>query len=73
MQGLQLATLPATVSFNHDLPLSFVPKDRTYAYLTFDLDSGMYVAATLNETRFVAFDDEGVPVFKETGEPLIRS
>ncbi|GAA5941609.1 cleavage/polyadenylation factor CFT1 [Sporobolomyces koalae] len=71
-EGLQLATLPATVSFNHDLPLSFVPKDRTYAYLTFDLDSGMYVAATLNETRFVAFDDEGVPVFKETAPRLLE-
>jgi hypothetical protein len=51
------------------MPLTSIQKDRTYAYLTFDLDSGMYVAGTLNETRFVAFDDDGVPVYKDSGEP----
>jgi len=69
--NLQLATIPTeTVSLNHELPLSFIEKDRTYSYLTFDLDSGLYVGATLNETKFVAFNDDGVPIFKEQGENL---
>ena len=66
--GLQLATIPVTASVNHAMPLTSVPKDRIYAYLAFDLDSGLYVGGTLNETRFVAFDDEGVPTFKDNSE-----
>ncbi|GAA5885680.1 hypothetical protein JCM16303_003111 [Sporobolomyces ruberrimus] len=72
LEGLHLATIPKTVSINHAMPLTSIQKDRTYAYLTFDLDSGMYVAGTLNETRFVAFDDDGVPVYKDSAPGLLE-
>lgn len=68
LEGLHLASIATTTSINHALPLTWIEKDRTYSYLTFDLDSGTYVAATLNETKFVAFDDEGNPVFKDAGQ-----
>lgn len=70
--GLQLATIPVTTSIDHAMPLTSVPKDRIYSYLALDLDSGLYVGGTLNETRFVAFDDEGVPTFKDNSEFNLR-
>lgn len=72
-EGLQISTIPETTSISHELPLTKVEKDKVYGYLSFDLDSGLYVASTLNQTNFVAFDDEGVPVFKETGESISLS
>ncbi|GAA5916679.1 hypothetical protein JCM5296_000765 [Sporobolomyces johnsonii] len=68
-EGLSLATLPPALTFDAPMPYTHVPKDRTYAYLTFDLESGLYVAGTLNETRFVAFDEDGQVVWKEAGTP----
>ncbi|GAA5993443.1 hypothetical protein JCM5350_000095 [Sporobolomyces pararoseus] len=70
--GLQISTIPETTSISHELPLTKVEKDKVYGYLSFDLDSGLYVASTLNQTNFVAFDDEGVPVFKETAPGLLE-
>lgn len=45
------------------MPYTRVPKDRRYAGLTFDLDSGLYVAGALYDTVFMNFDEEGQPVF----------
>ncbi|GAA5906861.1 cleavage/polyadenylation factor CFT1 [Sporobolomyces salmoneus] len=70
-EGLQLTNIAETVSINEKLPVTKVPKDRTYSYLTFDLDSGCYVAGT-NKTNFVAFDEEGVPFFKENVPGLME-
>ncbi|GAA5965654.1 hypothetical protein JCM3765_000915 [Sporobolomyces pararoseus] len=71
-QGLELSRIPETSCINFELPLTFIRKGRVYSYLSFDLDSGLYVAGSLNQTNFVAFDDEGVPVFKETSPGLLE-
>lgn len=52
------------------MPYTHVPKDRVYAHLAFDLESGLYAGATLNETRFVAFDEDGQPLWREQGASL---
>lgn len=67
-QGLSIARLPAALCLDTVIPYTHVPKDRVYGHLAFDLDSGMYVGATLHKTRFVAFDEEGHPLWKEQGE-----
>ncbi|GAA5925405.1 hypothetical protein JCM1841_002835 [Sporobolomyces salmonicolor] len=68
-EGLSRATLPPALTLDAPMPYTHVPKNRAYAYLTFDLESGLYVAGTLNETRFVAFDEDGQVVWKEAGAP----
>jgi len=55
------------------MPYTHVPKDRVYAHLAFDLESGLYAGATLNETRFVAFDEDGQPLWREQGASLSLS
>ncbi|GAA5859437.1 hypothetical protein JCM8547_006821 [Rhodosporidiobolus lusitaniae] len=70
-QGLHRAHLPPSLSFSSPLAFSRIPKERVYGHLAFDLEAGMYVAATLNETQFVAFDEEGVPVFKDEAPGLV--
>lgn len=72
-QGFFLARLPAALTLDTPLPYTHVPKDRVYAHLAFDLESGLYVGATLNETRFVAFDEDGQPVWKEQGASSVRA
>lgn len=64
-----MAIARVSPSLVFDSPLAFihVPKDRVYGHLAFDIESGLYVGATLNDTRFVAFDDEGQPMWKEQG------
>lgn len=45
-----------------------MPKDRVYSHVAFDLQTGLYVGSTLHETRFVAFDEDGQPMWKDRGE-----
>jgi cleavage and polyadenylation specificity factor subunit 1 len=51
-----------------------VPKDRRYAAITFDFDSGLYVAGALHDTVFMNFDEDGQPVFVNdcTSSSLLR-
>lgn len=69
-QGAFTATLPADVCFDRELPFSREPKDRRYASITFDLDSGLYVAGALHDTVFMNFDEDGQPVFTNDCEYL---
>lgn len=62
-QGCFTSTLPTDVCFDRELPFTRVPKDRRYAAITFDFDSGLYVAGALHDTIFMNFDEEGQPVF----------
>ena len=48
---------------DRELPYARAPRDRRYGTLTFDLDSGLYVAGTLFDTVFMNFDEDGQPVF----------
>ncbi|SCZ90601.1 BZ3500_MvSof-1268-A1-R1_Chr9g10894 [Microbotryum saponariae] len=61
--SLYAASLPYDVCFDREMPYQRVPKDRRYAAVTFDLDSGLYVAGALYDTVFMNFDDEGKPVY----------
>ncbi|GAA5822884.1 hypothetical protein JCM3770_004565, partial [Rhodotorula araucariae] len=70
--GCFVARLPAALTLDSPIPYTHVPKDRVYAHLAFDLESGLYAGATLNETRFVAFDEEGQPLWKEQDPNLIE-
>ncbi|KPV73773.1 uncharacterized protein RHOBADRAFT_66756 [Rhodotorula graminis WP1] len=71
-EGLFVARLPAALTLDTPMPYTHVPKDRVYAHLAFDLESGLYVGATLNETRFVAFDEDGQPLWREQEPSLIE-
>ncbi|BGP26347.1 cleavage and polyadenylation specificity factor subunit 1 [Rhodotorula toruloides] len=71
-EGLSIARLPPALSLDTVIPYTTIPKDRVYGHLAFDLDSGMYVGATLHQTRFVAFDEEGHPLWKEQATDLLE-
>ncbi|BGP01928.1 mRNA cleavage and polyadenylation factor subunit [Rhodotorula toruloides] len=71
-EGLSIARLPPALSLDTVIPYTHIPKDRVYGHLAFDLDSGMYVGATLHRTRFVAFDEEGNPLWKEHAPELLE-
>ncbi|BGP33959.1 mRNA cleavage and polyadenylation factor subunit [Rhodotorula toruloides] len=71
-EGLSIARLPPALSLDTVIPYTHIPKDRVYGHLAFDLDSGMYVGATLHKTRFVAFDEEGNPLWKEQAPELLE-
>ncbi|GAA6031493.1 hypothetical protein JCM8097_006482 [Rhodosporidiobolus ruineniae] len=71
-ESLTLTALSPALSLSAPLAYTHVPKDRVYAHLAFDLESGLYIAATMNETRFVAFDEEGVPMFRDEAPGLIE-
>ncbi|GAA5901725.1 hypothetical protein JCM8208_003569 [Rhodotorula glutinis] len=71
-EGLFVARLPAALTLDAPMPYTHVPKDRVYAHLAFDLESGLYAGATLNETRFVAFDEDGQPLWREQEPSLIE-
>ncbi|GAA5945459.1 hypothetical protein JCM10213_005995, partial [Rhodosporidiobolus nylandii] len=71
-EGMSIARLPPSLSLSSSLAYTSIPKDRLYNHLAFDLSAGLYVASTLNETRFVAFDEEGVPLFKEEAPGLVE-
>lgn len=64
--------MPRELVLDSPLPLTLVPKDRVYSHVAFDLPTGLYVGSTLHETRFVAFDDDGKPMWKERGEGVWR-
>ncbi|GJN92589.1 hypothetical protein Rhopal_005620-T1 [Rhodotorula paludigena] len=70
--GLTIARVSPSLVFDSPLAFTHVPRDRVYGHLAFDIESGLYVGATLNETRFVAFDDEGQPMWKEQDPDLIE-
>ncbi|GAA6007203.1 cleavage/polyadenylation factor CFT1 [Rhodotorula paludigena] len=70
--GLAIARVSPSLVFDSPLAFTHVPKDRVYGHLAFDIESGLYVGATLNDTRFVAFDDEGQPMWKEQDPDLIE-
>lgn len=59
--------MPRDIVFDSPLPYTLVPKDRVYSHVAFDLQTGLYVGSTLHETKFVAFDEEGQPMWKERG------
>ena len=65
LQGAYTASLPVDVCFDREVPFTRIPKDRRYASVAFDLDSGLYVAGGLYDTVFMNFDDEGQPVFAD--------
>lgn len=69
-QGASVAGLPAEVAFDKAMPITRVPVDRQYGQIVCDLDSGLYVGATLNETVFASFTEEGEPVFTADGPDL---
>ncbi|BGP50192.1 mRNA cleavage and polyadenylation factor subunit [Rhodotorula kratochvilovae] len=71
-EGCFIARLPRALTLDAPIPYTHVPKDRVYAHLAFDLESGLYAGATLNETRFVAFDEEGQPLWKDHDPNLIE-
>ncbi|BGP09960.1 mRNA cleavage and polyadenylation factor subunit [Rhodotorula toruloides] len=71
-EGLSIARLPPALSLDTVIPYTHIPKDRVYGHLAFDLDSGTYVGATLHKTRFVAFDEEGNPLWKEQAPELLE-
>lgn len=62
-QGLGIASLPPDICLDRDLPYVHIPRDRRYASITFDIDSGLYVAGALFDTTFLSFDEEGEPAF----------
>lgn len=64
-QGAYTALLASDVCFDREVPFTRVPKDRRYASVAFDLDSGLYVTGGLYDTVFMNFDDEGQPVFSD--------
>lgn len=64
-QGAYSACLPSDVCFDREVSFTRIPKDRRYASVAFDLDSGLYVAGGLYDTVFVNFDDEGQRVFTD--------
>ncbi|GAA5919136.1 hypothetical protein JCM6882_002398 [Rhodosporidiobolus microsporus] len=69
-ESLALSALPSGLSLSSPLVHTHLPKDRLYNNLIFDLDAGLYVGSTVNETRFVAFDEEGVPLFRDEAAGL---
>lgn len=69
-QGLTIARLPRDLVLDTPLPYTLVPKDRVYSHVAFDLQTGLYVGSTLHETRFVAFDEDGQPMWKDRGALL---
>ncbi|GAA5985839.1 hypothetical protein JCM10908_006298 [Rhodotorula pacifica] len=70
-EGLVIASMPRDLVLDAPLPYTLVPKDRVYSHVAFDLQTGLYVGSTLHETRFVAFDEEGQPLWKERDPELI--
>ena len=69
-QGASVAGLPREIGFDRTMPITRVPVDRQYGELVFDLDSGLYVGGTLNETPFASFTEDGEPVFTADGPDL---
>ncbi|KAM0749012.1 hypothetical protein T439DRAFT_382097 [Meredithblackwellia eburnea MCA 4105] len=62
-EDLSVCSLPANSCFDREMPYIRIPRDRRYAALTFDIDSGLYACGALYDTEFMNFDDEGKPVF----------
>lgn len=67
-QGAYYASLPSEPCFDRELPYTRVPKDRRYASISFDIDSGLYVGGAIFSTVFMNFDEEGQPVFNQDCE-----
>ncbi|KAM0789430.1 hypothetical protein ACM66B_000255 [Microbotryomycetes sp. NB124-2] len=59
----RIGRLPTDICVDADIPYTRIRKDRRYAGIAFDLDSGLYVGGALFESDFMLFDDEGKPVF----------
>ncbi|GAA5973411.1 hypothetical protein JCM11641_006446 [Rhodosporidiobolus odoratus] len=70
-EGTTIARLPPYLSLSTPLASVTISKDRRYNHLVFDLTAGLYVASTVNETAFMAFDEEGVPLWKEEAPGLL--
>ncbi|POY73837.1 hypothetical protein BMF94_3096 [Rhodotorula taiwanensis] len=71
-ETLAIARMPRDIVFDSPLPYTLVPKDRVYSHVAFDLQTGLYVGSTLHETKFVAFDEEGQPMWKERDPELVE-
>ncbi|GAA5960307.1 hypothetical protein JCM8115_001133 [Rhodotorula mucilaginosa] len=71
-EGLSIARLPRDLVLDTPLPYTLVPKDRVYSHVAFDLQTGLYVGSTLHETRFVAFDEDGQPMWKDRDPELVE-
>ncbi|GAA5823369.1 hypothetical protein JCM11251_007584 [Rhodosporidiobolus azoricus] len=71
-ESLAISALPSRLTLSASLAYSHVPKNRRYNNLIFDMDAGLYVGSTVNDTRFVAFDEEGVPLFQDEAPGLLE-
>lgn len=66
------AKLPRDICLDRELPVTRIRQNRVYNGLTFDVDSGTYVASVTFDVRFSSFDEENKPLFDKHGPNVLE-